>query len=318
MKFVKLLGALVLSVGMLVSPVMAEEADSDPYTYTVRIYRGNHGHFASDPDAEYIEFERGYGEELPAYNVQDLIVANADNDKPYVPSTIKLSGEDVLETENLYLGGTKVTSDQDYVVTYSLLLDPVEYTINYMDVETGQPIEGMASSKYTGNLGEQIVLSFPYIEGYSPQALNGRITLKEGTSHNFNFWYEPVEGPTVIPGNATTVTDTETETVTTTPGTITTPGTTTPGTTTPGADTTTPGGDDTTTPGGEDTTPNEPQDVIDIEDDNVPLAGPDANEPTNNADAGMSLPAKLGLGAVLVLLVAGIIYFLVKKKKDNE
>ena len=129
MKFVKLLGALVLSMGMLVSPVMAEEADSDPYTYTVRIYRGNHGHFASDPDAEYIEREYSYGERLKPFDAQSQIKVNERKDsKTYSPATIKMSGEDILETENLYLVGMPVTQDQDYVVTYSLLLDPVEYS----------------------------------------------------------------------------------------------------------------------------------------------------------------------------------------------
>ncbi|WP_300940025.1 hypothetical protein [uncultured Dubosiella sp.] len=303
MKAGKILGALVLCLGMLTAPVLAEETENTPYTYTVRIYRGNHGHFKSDPGAEYIEYEVGYNEPIPSLNVNDLVEIDQDVAKPYYPSGIKESGKDLL-TASSYLGNTSADEDKDYIISYGLLLDPVEYTINYLDVNGNVLSE---PSRYTGNVGDQIVLSYPYFEGYVPQANNARFTLTQDGTNNFNFYYEEGEGPTVIPGTTTTVTDTETETVTTTPG-----------TTTPGADTTTPGGDDATTPGGEDTTPNEPQDVIDIEDDNVPLAGPDENEPTDNADAGMSLPAKIGLGAVLVLLVAGIIYFLVKKKKDTD
>lgn len=45
MRIGKILGALVLSLGMLTAPVAAEETENTPYTYTVRIYKGNHGHF---------------------------------------------------------------------------------------------------------------------------------------------------------------------------------------------------------------------------------------------------------------------------------
>lgn len=317
MRIGKILGALVLSLGMLTAPVAAEETENTPYTYTVRIYKGNHGHFKSDPGAEYIEYEVGYNKPIPSLNVNDLVEIDQDVAKPYYPSGIKESGKDLL-TASSYLGNTNADEDKDYIISYGLLLDPVEYTINYLDVNGNVLSE---PSRYTGNAGDQIVLSYPYFEGYVPQANNARLILTQDGTNNFNFYYEKGEGPTVIPGNTTTVTDTETETVTTTPRTTTTPGTTPAAPATPGADTTTPttpGGDDTTTPGGEDTTPNEPQDVIDIEDDNMPLAGPDENEQTSNTESGMSLPAKISLGAVIVLLVAGIIYFLVKKKKDNE
>lgn len=323
MKIFNIMTTLALSLNVLSIPLMAQEKN-EPYPYTIRIYRGNHGHFINDPDAEYIEFECNYGDELPAYNAQDLIAANSDNEKPYKPATIKMSGEDLLETENLYLGGTKVTSDQDYVVTYNLLLDPVEYTINYMDVQTRQPIQGSTPSVYTGNIGEQIVLSFPYFEGYMPQARNARFDLTEDGSHNFNFWYEPVEEPATIPGNTTTITDTETEVVTTPGTTTTTPPATTPAAT-PGADATTPTTpttpepDDTTTPGGDEPeTPDTPQDIVDIEDDNTPLAGPDENKDQDASKSSVSMPLMIGLGALAIVILGGIIYFVVKKKKEKK
>ena len=316
MKKIKLFGALLLSFGMMASPIVAEE-NEEPYSYTIRIYRGNHGYFKDNPNQEYMELELGYGEALPSLNAQDLIVTSGESGKPYIPGTIKVSGEDLL-SDTVYLGGGPVTADQDYVVTYNLLLDPVEYTINYMDTRTRQPIVGMEPSKYTGNLNEQVVMSFPYIEGYSPQARNARFTLEEGKSHNFNFWYEPIEAPGTIPGNTTTVTDTETETVTE-PGT--TPATTpetTPGTEEGPTPAPTPGGEDATTPpaGDETDNPTGPQDIVDIEDDNVPLAGPEENENGDASKSFLSMPALLGMGALALLLIGGIVYGVMKKKKE--
>ena len=316
MKKIKLFGALLLSFGMMASPIVAEE-NEEPYSYTIRIYRGNHGYFKDAPNQEYMELELGYGEALPSLNAQDLIVTSGESGKPYIPGTIKVSGEDLL-SDTVYLGGSPVTADQDYVVTYNLLLDPVEYTINYMDTRTRQPIAGMEPSKYTGNLNEQVVMSFPYIEGYSPQARNARFTLEEGKSHNFNFWYEPIEAPGTIPGNTTTVTDTETETVTE-PGT--TPATTpetTPDTEEGPTPAPTPGGEDATTPpaGDETDNPTGPQDIVDIEDDNVPLAGPEENENGDASKSFLSMPALLGMGALALLLIGGIVYGVMKKKKE--
>ncbi|WP_301187896.1 hypothetical protein, partial [uncultured Dubosiella sp.] len=190
MKAGKILGALVLCLGMLTAPVLAEETENTPYTYTVRIYRGNHGHFKSDPGAEYIEYEVGYNEPIPSLNVNDLVEIDQDVAKPYYPSGIKESGKDLL-TASSYLGNTSADEDKDYIISYGLLLDPVEYTINYLDVNGNVLSE---PSRYTGNVGDQIVLSYPYFEGYVPQANNARFTLTQDGTNNFNFYYEEGEG----------------------------------------------------------------------------------------------------------------------------
>ena len=55
---------------------------------------------------------------------------------------------------------------------------------------------------------------------------------------------------------------------------------------------------------------------MDIEDDNVPLAGPEENENGDASKSFLSMPALLGMGALALLLIGGIVYGVMKKKKE--
>lgn len=84
----------------------------------------------------------------------------------------------------------EVTGDQDYVVAYGIRGNLVEYTVNYQDTDGNTLRE---SETYRGNVGDYMVVAYLYIEGYQPQAYNLGRTLSENAAQNiFTFVYTPV------------------------------------------------------------------------------------------------------------------------------
>lgn len=310
--------ALVLSLALALGmqpPVKGEAR----YTYTVRFYAGQQGTVGG---GEVMVFENlNYGDRIN-FSLRDVKLH--DNSKYYVKG-IRQSGRD-----NNTAGTTSfvVTEDRDYVVAYGLLKDAVAYTINYRDVEGN---ELAPSETYYGNIGDRPVVAYLYIAGYQPQAYNLTGTLSENVAENeFTFVYTPVPegGVTIIPG---TVTDLGVQTVVVGGGGAGAGAGAGGGPGLPGGEG--PGGGEAPLPEedlpdqpvpqdqgeGENTGGDQqPQEVVDINEGEVPLAGPG-----NGEDASLlrlPLAARIGLAGAFVLLLGygGWRYRRIRVRKNEE
>ncbi len=172
--FIFLLSLCLLN--LIPCTVHAEEGD---YTYTVRFISGAHGKFKG---GEVITYENmRYGDRITFHQ---SMVALEDKGKYYVRG-IRESGMD--NSTFVAEASFEVTGDQDYVVAYGILGDAVAYTVNYLD-ENGTPIR--ESETYYGNVGDEAVVAYRYIENYLPNAYNMTGVLQADASKNvFNFVY---------------------------------------------------------------------------------------------------------------------------------
>lgn len=310
-------------------------AADDEYTYTVRLFAGNLGELTgdgleiqsagasvdSDKDQVVISGLK-YGDTVRIIYQE----AAASTDERYYVRGVRRSGRDNSEAEAPTF---EVACDRDYVVAYAVSGDLVAYTVHYLDA-SGNPL--MPSDTYYGNAGERQYVSSRYIDGYQPQALNLVRTLSANESENvFEFRYTPVQTGTTAPTAPTAPTETTTTTTTTTvttPATPATPGTTAP--TTPATPAGTDAGADETDEGEDETEPeiggdagvqvpdeevpqaDRPDDIQDLDDDEVPLANLDGNQ---SGKVMGYLPVYIGIGAAALLALAGTAVYLKKRRK---
>ncbi|GAB6104307.1 hypothetical protein JCM17039_10610 [Blautia glucerasea] len=277
-------------------------------------------------------------QDIVTFNPQAGAVDLADDSKYYVKG-VRQSGRD---NNSVASSSFRVTGDADYVVAYGVKGNMVGYTVNYQD-ENGRALA--ESRRYYGNVGDKPVVAHIYIENYEPQALALTRTLSSNEAENvFTFVYSEREVQVITrPGQ--TVTETVTENVTE-PGTGTTgtTGTTdteegTAGTESETGTAETPAAPDTTTdttgsqtaePAGGNTA--EPAriggETTDIQEDDVPQANPDvvdldeeetplANMEIDKEEVKKGMPVAVGAG-IAVAAAAGLgvlVWFLRKHKK---
>ena len=325
------LTAFVCLAGMFPISARAEEA----YTYRVRLLSGaqgsiNNGELTAWEGLSYgdtvafrqntVTISRGGSRET--HNIK---IAVSDDSKYYVKG-IRKSGRDNNVAEEVAKSFFTVTEDADYVIAYGMKGDSVAYTVKFQDA-SGKELA--PDETYYGNVGDRPVIAYLYIEGYQPQAYNLTGTLKANASDNvFTFVYSRVEAQ----GGGTTTTTTTTTTTNTT-------------TTTTGGNTTTGGGGNTAQgnqgengeetgaeeeTGGQ-TLPSTPFDLVDIDNQTVPLAGntSGAEEPegatVDSKDFAvlmgmMAMPtaAKFGVCSLVILLVSLGAYFLFFRRKEER
>lgn len=306
---------------------------AEAYTYTVTISAGNWGtlnvvdgvSISVDGDGGYeISLEDG-GKTVKITGLTssnhvrflNSAVSVTEGSKYYVKG-IRMGGRDNSQT----LAYFPVERDQDYVVAYGIQGDMVQYTVNCVDAAGNQLYPPQV---YYGNVGDKPVLAYLYVEGYQPQAYNLTRTLQSDASKNvFTFVYTPVQ--TVVPE-----TDGGTGGGRAPEGGAQEPGTTVGGT---GGDAGVPGGagapepgeggtppeelGDTGTPldgdAPEPETPDEPDDLVDLDDEETPLAG---NVPGNDGTVAEAndrmwkytwIAAGIGLLAVIALAAGAYLY----------
>ena len=333
MKWLKCIcaGLLALSAAaLIIGQGQTAYAAEEEYTYTVRLYAGNLGELtgegleiqsasasvASKEDQVVISNLR-YGDTVRIIYQE----AAASKDERYYVKGVRRSGRDNSEAEAPTFN---VACDRDYVVAYGVSGDLVRYRVDYLDAD-GNTL--MQSDTYYGNAGERQYVSSRYIDGYQPQALNLVKTLSANEAENvFEFRYTPVQ--TVTPEAPAAPAGTTTTTTVTTPAAPATPAT--PGGTAAPTTPATPetpeeeepeeeepeegiGGDaGVQLPDGEVPQADQPEDSVDLDDGEVPLA---------NLDGGHSgkvmgyLPIYIGIGAVAVLALAGTAVYLKKRRK---
>ncbi|HBA47393.1 MAG TPA: hypothetical protein DCZ91_06265 [Lachnospiraceae bacterium] len=305
------MAAVCLAFALLLVSLPPMEAEAK-YTYTIRIFSGQQGTIGGGEVIVYSGLD--YGSRVN-FNLRDVTLN--DNSKYYVKG-IRQSGRD-----NNTAGTTsfKVTEDRDYVVAYGLLTEAVAYTINYLDA-AGNPL--LPSETYYGNVGDQPVIAYLYIEGYQPQAYNLTRTLSDNAAENvFDFIYTPVPvgGVVVIPGGVITEE-------------VPVPG----GPAAPGGDGEPGGGEEQEEPGGDgepggeeqeqenenipdpDTPqgpPDEPDEQINLDDPEVPQGA--WNELLGDAFmAGVPLWGKIALALLLAVLAGGFVWSRIRKKKGRK
>lgn len=296
-------------------PVSAKEG----YTYTIRIFAGAQGTIKGQDMVTISGLH--YGDR---FSFNQSSVTLSDGSRYYIKG-IRESGKDnntITESPSFI-----VTGDMDYVIGYGLLGDAVAYTVNYVD-NNGNTLA--ASETYYGNVGDRPVIAYLYIDGYVPQAYNLTGTLLENPADNqFTFIYTPLSelsgGYTYTPG--TTIV--RTNVIYEDGGVIVIGGDNAGGN--GGAETGNgaAGGnadgsntliDDEQTP-----TTSEPAEIVDIRDEQIPLA--DGVSGDNNADmkigdfssrVSVPLKVKIAAAAAIVLAVALVSWIVTRRKKDED
>lgn len=177
---------MLLSICMAGVMAPAAHAAQKETTYTVRLFAGAHGTVGG---GEVLVFKGlKYGSPLP---FSQRSVALEEGSKYYIMG-IRESGRDnntalsVSEMAKQYT----VTEDRDYVAAYGIRGNTVAYTVQF---HTQDGTELAPEETYYGNVGDEPVVAFLYIDGYLPQAYNLTGTLKSNPEENvFTFVYTPV------------------------------------------------------------------------------------------------------------------------------
>jgi len=318
----------LLTACLLFNLLLMNVLAADGYTYTVTLSAGNKGTI-NGTDKQVIS-NLPNGSEVTLH-ISDIQVT----DSKYYVKGFRLSGRDNKDQEALAAPSFTVTGDVDYVVAYGIRGNMVAYTVRYLDASGN---ELASSNTFYGSVGDKPVVAYQYIENYVPQALALTKTLQANEAENvFEFTYTPGDSGTVteitnittvvVPGTVSTVyTDIPGETAGTdttggTADTDTTGGTADTDTTGGTADTDTTGGTaDADTTGGTDETQGQalegadeqvPQDLIDLDDEEVPKSDIDASAQASSKK--MPIVAGIVIAVVSLAAVAGLIVFLKKR-----
>lgn len=263
--------ALILAVLVMLTVFAAPYAVGQEYTYTVRIYAGQQGTIVGGEgrvanSGEMLVCEGlEYGDRIDFHN--NMVSLN-DGSKYYIKG-IRQSGkgtDEISETGNSSRTASfVVTKDQDFVVAYGVLTEPVQYTINYRSA-SGQELA--PSETYYGNVGDRPVIAYQYVEGYQPQAYNLTKTLSADPTENiFTFIYTPLPKNTVYTNTTTTVVS-EAD----------------PSSTTPNDTSSTTTGESSEVESSSSSAAESQPDETDLPDNDVPEAQPEAREPVNTWD----------------------------------
>lgn len=201
------LAALVVITGVF---SQTEDAKAFSYTYTVSFSAGGQGSInggvqvrkASGNEASVSVSAKGdkiivtgleYGDVISC-DAQGSVALN-ENSKYYVKG-IRLSGRD---NNTVAQSAFLVSGDQDYVVAYGIPGELAEYTVNYVDTDGNKLAE---SRTYYGNVGDEPVIAYLYIDGYIPDSYNQTGKLSSNASENvFNFVYSRAASSMTAAGN---------------------------------------------------------------------------------------------------------------------
>lgn len=220
------------------------------------------------------------------------------NDKYYAKG-MKIGGRD--NEKSYILQWYTITKDSNYVVSYGIPGNQVEYTTYYVDQDGNQLRE---PETYYGTIGEYTVTGYKYVDGYLPQAYNLGKTLVENADDNtYTFVYTPI-APLTATTPTTGTTGTQTGGQTTTTGGAT-DGTTTAGGQTDGGQTTT-DQDDTTT-----ATEDQVEDIINLDEEETPLAN--GEDKTTSSNSNTTIYVAAGGGLLVIIALATILY---RRKKN--
>lgn len=201
--------AACLLLAML-APLSAA-ATANPYTYTVTLSVGRQGSYTGSgiqvEGSGYKIAATATGVTITGLNLGDRVafdtgVASLGSDSKYYVKGVRLSGRD---NNTVSASSFAVTGDSDYVVAYGIKGDLTQYTVNYQDTNGA----ALAPSRtYYGNVGDQPVVAYLYVDGYQPQSYNLTKTLVSNSAENvFTFVYKKITAKTNNNSDATSGSD---------------------------------------------------------------------------------------------------------------
>ncbi len=297
---------LLLTLGTAATAFAADgdsSGDSASYKYRITIYSGQQGTFSTGK-----VWQKDYNVPLNGHvsiSLDDLGF-KLTNDK-YYPRGFRKTGHDNDETTGVQrLEFDVLTEDVAYEVAYGIKGGMVAYTVNYED-ENGTTLHD--SDTYYGMAGDRPVVSYRYIEGYTPETYNQAKTLSRDESENvFTFTYVEGEAPvtvvrradgTPVPANAAAA-----------PGTAANPAGTANANANAGAGANAGDGDGGTTIG-DNGTPlaDGPQQFTDMDDNDVPQA--------EGLFAKNKIPFLIGSAVLLAIIIALILFFLKRRRAEE-
>lgn len=161
-------GMMAFAVALTLMPAMSVQAASE---YTITFRPGNVGNFGIASDDNTAKTVKDMAQEVADiyYAQYETTVTENGAIKVKVPA-----GADMPATPGYVIPnagycvrnwgpeqGEKVTKNVDYVVDYGRLTDGVEYTVKYVDEESGESIAPFATAY--GNIGDTITVTAPAV-----------------------------------------------------------------------------------------------------------------------------------------------------------
>lgn len=209
-----LLGLFSTLAALALLVVLAPAALAEEYTYSVTLSAGRQGTvtgggvtvegstYTQTSDGTTIKLSGLHKGARVTFQAGDA--ARLNDDTKYYISGIRLSGRDnnTRAADPSFL----VDGDADYVVAYGIRGDMVEYTVQYQD-EDGNALAD--SRTYYGNVGDEAVVAYLYVEGYRPLNFNlSKVLSANGADNVFTFVYTQIlEDEVIIVDGGTTVTN---------------------------------------------------------------------------------------------------------------
>lgn len=199
MKNMKRLFSLLL-VSLLLLSLTGTALAAGEGSYRVRVYGGTQRNgLVLDKTFDANE-TCNLGDELAAYLGKPVT-----GTKYYTRSTVRVSGKEEVFTTPSFT----VTKDRDFVLTYGIQGDQVRYRVRYVN-SNGQNLRD-PSDWFYANKGDQVYVAYVEIDGYQPDAYNRTGVLNDSSrlrqsdgSFLFTFTYTRVTtggGTTTTGGN---------------------------------------------------------------------------------------------------------------------
>ncbi|MBR1780942.1 MAG: hypothetical protein IJ751_06025 [Oscillospiraceae bacterium] len=296
------LGALLVVLCLVLCLTTPAASAAKPYQYTVTISGGAYGTVNGSTTLTF-----NYGE---IWNARDYSVT--ETNPKYQFKGFRISGQEDL------VGAMRVTKDVHLVAAYGIPGQLVAYVVNYLDRATGEALH--ESETFYGTVDERAVVPYLYIENYQPEGLSYVKTLTENEADNvIDIYYNSLTAANPNGDNANTNPNGEN-----------------PNGENPNGDNANgnhdeenpngenPNGDGTEVIGDDETPLADPQDVIDLDDDETPLAPgisdiikhliPDA---TNEAII-LYYIRNIGIAVGAALLGVGLWYFLFFRRRKQR
>ena len=162
-------------------------ADDEGYTYTVTIYSGKEGYFDGNKSKHSTKLT--VSNETPITIGMDNLDLTIIDPEKYYPRGLKRAGHDNDEAYQSYT--FTVTKDEAFTVAYGMEGGMVKYTVRYVD-DSGNTL--ISAKEYYGMPGDKPVVSCKYVEGFIPNALNITKRLTADASNVFTFTYSKNKG----------------------------------------------------------------------------------------------------------------------------
>ena len=189
---------------------LADEAGKTVYTYTIQVYTGDSDIVFTSADFEIADASKAEGVSASLSSDKTVLTVSGlkygtslnlavdggklavDSSKTiYTVKGLRQAGHDETNA-----GVISVTKDAEYVVAYGVLTNPVTYKVKYVDENDG---ELLAEDTFIGNAGEKIEIAFRSVENFLPNTFRYAVTLNEDPEQNvFTFKYYPSKGVNIF------------------------------------------------------------------------------------------------------------------------